>query len=89
MILLSIESLIPATSLESQLNHPHIGDNGVPQHEGNVTGNSNPGGAAGCSSTTDIDITFIRVYSNCKSTRSLGLSSSIHFIFCSLIIGSS
>jgi len=81
---MSIESLTPATSLESQINRPHIGDNTVPRHEANVANNSNPGGATGRSSTPDIDITFIRVYADCKLTQLMGLSTSIHFI---LIIG--
>jgi len=64
---LFIETLIPATSLENEINRPHIGNNAVPQHGANVAGNSNPGG----SSTTDIDITFIRVYADCKFTQLL------------------
>ena len=68
---MSIESLTPATSLENEINRPHIGNNAVPQHKANVAGNSNPGGATGHSSTSDIDISFIRVYADCKFTQLL------------------
>ena len=58
--------MIPATSLESQLNN---GNNKAPQHKANIAGSSNPGGAMGGLSATDLDITFIQVHSDCKFTQ--------------------
>lgn len=84
---MSIESLTPATSLENEMNRPHISNHTVLQHKANVASNSNLGGATEHSSTPEIDTSFIRVYADCRFTRSLELCTNIHFNFRSLILG--
>lgn len=53
---------MPAVSLENQLNRPHS----APQNTPNVLDNPNTGGAGGASPTANVDISFIRVKTDCK-----------------------